>query len=372
MTQKERTVHFSSTHQISSSVVEESENEENEPSSSNEQYLTNVSSSAVKSGGDMHSASSISTSILDDAEEVKELKTRLAEYEGKCKLLEISNEKLNVDLNNEKGKNSKLEKKLQFVKDNQEVFMRLKEAYINMKYNEAAGRKMIEVREKSVQTWEGIICRACIETEELRRKMELVKESYKNSIIVSPAEIEQIINTVNYLSGLVSRREKSWMTYVEQTNHFQSQLAILQNENSTLKTLIQTHQMNFGDKQFVEPKPSECNMEITQLKKIIIKYEKRFKAIEKNHEGIQVSLNEKERKIVQQLMLKYYSRLQRNKSRSLSREGTSDTTQSPRRERSKSGSRLMENVRKNSELLKSSQSTDVTMKMMEYLFEGCT
>lgn len=111
MTQKERTVHFSSTHQINSSVTEESDNEENEPSNSNEQYLTNVSSSAVKSGGDMHSVSSISTSILDDAEEIKELKSKLAESEAKCKILEISYEKLNIDLISEQNKNSKLEKK---------------------------------------------------------------------------------------------------------------------------------------------------------------------------------------------------------------------------------------------------------------------
>lgn len=64
--------------------------------------------------------------------------------------------------------------------------MRLKEAYINMKYNEAAGRKMIEIREKSVQTWDGILCNSCIETEELRRQIEVTFQKYKELFVVSP------------------------------------------------------------------------------------------------------------------------------------------------------------------------------------------
>lgn len=374
MTQKERTVHFSSSQQINSDVTEESENEDHEPSSSNDQYLTNVSSSAIKSGGDMHSASSISTSILDDAEEVKELKNKLTEIEGKCKLLEITNEKVNIDFNNEKNKNAKLEKKLQFVKDNQEVFMRLKEAYINMKYNEAAGRKMIEVREKSVQTWEGIICRACIETEELRRKMESLKETYNNSVIVSPEEIEQLINTANYLSDLVARREKSWTTYVDRVYQLESQLTILQNENDTLKSVLKTQQVIAEEKPAVDPSSSEPYNELTQLKKIIIKYEKRFKEIKKNQEGIICpSLNDKERKVVYQLMAKYNSRLHRNKSRSLSRERVPELRTSQGRVRSKSGGRLMEDNKSSPDRFQTgNHNADVTIQMMDYLFESCT
>lgn len=88
-------------------------------------------------------------------------------------------------LNTQKNRNQKLERKLQFVKDNQEVFMRLKEAYINMKYNEAAGRKMIEIREKGIQTWEGILCRGCIQAEELRRHVEELREMYSDSYIIA-------------------------------------------------------------------------------------------------------------------------------------------------------------------------------------------
>lgn len=366
MTQKERTVHFCNTHQINTSVTEESENEENEPSSSNDQYLTNVSSSAIKSGGDMHSASSISTSILDDAEEVKELKAKLVEFEAKCKTLEISNEKLNIDLNNERSKNSKLEKKLQFVKDNQEVFMRLKEAYINMKYNEAAGRKMVEVREKSVQTWEGIICRACIETEELRRKMDSINETFKNAIIVSSAEMEQLTNTVNYLGGLVTRREKSWLTSVERANQLQSNVLILQNENAALKSLLQTQENYSDDKHVVASTSNENNAEVVQLKKIIIKYEKRLKLIENHHEGLHPFLSDREKRLVQQLMTKYNTRISRSKTRSLSAERKCALNKSPRRGRSKSLEKRIQ-----PELPRGkNENADNTIKIMDYLLDN--
>lgn len=64
--------------------------------------------------------------------------------------------------------------------------MRLKEAYINMKYNEAAGRKMIEIRERGVQTWEGTICSSCIESEELRRQIDIMIQKYSELFVVSP------------------------------------------------------------------------------------------------------------------------------------------------------------------------------------------
>ncbi|KAJ8974863.1 hypothetical protein NQ317_001961 [Molorchus minor] len=149
---------------------------------------TNLSktSSAVKCSGDVHSASSINTSILDDTEEIKSLKEKLSDAEARCKFFENENSRINANLIAERNRNQKLEKKLQFVKDNQEVFMRLKEAYINMKYNEAAGRKMVEIREMSMQTWEGILCRSCLESEDLRRQMEHIRTTYNDSFIISP------------------------------------------------------------------------------------------------------------------------------------------------------------------------------------------
>lgn len=372
MTQKEKTVHFCKSPKVTTTnLIEESENDE--PSTSNDQYLTNWSSTAVKSGGDMQSASSISTSILDDADEIKELKMKLAACEAKCKILEMNHDRANAELNNERNKNMKLEKKLQFVKDNQEVFMRLKEAYINMKYNEAAGRKMIEVREKCIQTWEGIVCRACIETEELRRKLEATKETYKNALIVSPGEVEQMVNTINYLGDILSRREKYWNSYVEKSHQFQAQISILQNENSTLKTLVQTQQDQIQEQQIPLTSASDLNAELTQLKKIIIKYEKCFKEIHQNHHQdliIFPHLNDKEKHIVQQLMLKYYSRLNKKKSRSLSVNQRSTARSSSRSIRSKSGTRGLGDI-PNPEILRSQNSNaDVTIRMIEYLFDG--
>lgn len=79
-----------------------------------------------------------------------------------------------------------MEKKLNFVKENQEVFVRLKEAYISMKYNEAAGRRMIEIRQRGVQTWEGAICPACVETEALRREFECLAQKYSQLYLLTP------------------------------------------------------------------------------------------------------------------------------------------------------------------------------------------
>lgn len=55
-------------------------------------------SSALKCSGDVtRSVSSIATSILDDTEEVKVLKEKLAELETKCKFLGNENEILNAE-----------------------------------------------------------------------------------------------------------------------------------------------------------------------------------------------------------------------------------------------------------------------------------
>ncbi|KAG5888633.1 hypothetical protein JTB14_021258 [Gonioctena quinquepunctata] len=203
------TVKFENNEQIFTDSADDFDNDQDITQTETRTIHLSKTSSAVRSeGGDMNSISSISTSIWDDAEEVKVLKRKVTDAETRCKLLEYEVEKSNCCLINERSRNSKLEKKLQFVKDNQDVFIRLKEAYINMKYNEAAGRKMVEIREKGMQTWEGILCRGCIQAEEIRRQMENVKDTFKDSCIVAPFEIEQLINTVKYLKDLIDRREK--------------------------------------------------------------------------------------------------------------------------------------------------------------------
>lgn len=58
---------------------------------------TNLSSSVMGGeGGDANSDSSISTSILDDADEIKALKRKINELESRNKLLEYEIEKVNL------------------------------------------------------------------------------------------------------------------------------------------------------------------------------------------------------------------------------------------------------------------------------------
>ncbi|RZC34916.1 hypothetical protein BDFB_010982 [Asbolus verrucosus] len=77
-----------------------------------------------------------------------------------------------------------LERQLQFVKDNQIIFEKLKNAYTGTKYNEAAKKKLVEIRDKSIQTWDGVLCRACLDTEKLRNELNQLQVKYDDCIIV--------------------------------------------------------------------------------------------------------------------------------------------------------------------------------------------
>lgn len=63
--------------------------------------------------------------------------------------------------------------------------MKLKEAYITMKYNEAVGKEMREIQEKGTQTWSGILCAGCIEAEEVRTEARKYVDKYKNCCLIS-------------------------------------------------------------------------------------------------------------------------------------------------------------------------------------------
>ncbi|CAH1983917.1 unnamed protein product [Acanthoscelides obtectus] len=333
------------------------------------------------------SVSSISTSILDDGEEIKALKDKLVNTELKYKVLECEMEKTNTSLMNEKAKNAKLEKKLQFVKDNQEVFMRLKEAYINMKYNEAAGRKMIEIREKGIQTWEGILCRSCIETEQVRRQIQRVKDEYKDSLILTSPEMAQMTNTVNYLKDLIERREKSWGLNMERDEKMRTSLALLQDENLTLRKLIQERPASTTTTNAMEDKPPDEQItvaalsdpqlyELIQLKKIIIKFEKRFRELQQANpemSKLTPAFNEKELKLISQLMTRYYSK---RKARSMTRSHTRDpevchsVTRFTRSARSAS---RRSSIRSRTEYVEKTEAVpDTAMFLMDYLFESDT
>ncbi|XP_044263893.1 uncharacterized protein LOC123010817 [Tribolium madens] len=129
----------------------------------------------------------------------KDLKLKIAELETRCSDLIYENERINLDLAHEKHKVGQLERQLQFVKDNQTVFEKLREAYVCMKYNETAGRKLVEIRDKSVQTWDGVLCRACLDTEKLRKDLERAKAMYSGCIVIKRDEMEKLNTTVETL-----------------------------------------------------------------------------------------------------------------------------------------------------------------------------
>ncbi|EFA07353.2 uncharacterized protein LOC103314859 [Tribolium castaneum] len=131
--------------------------------------------------------------------DAQSLKLKIAELETRCSDLIYENERINLDLAHEKHKVGQLERQLQFVKDNQTVFEKLREAYVCMKYNETAGRKLVEIRDKSVQTWDGVLCRACLDTEKLRKDLERAKAMYSGCIVIKRDEMDKLNTTVEAL-----------------------------------------------------------------------------------------------------------------------------------------------------------------------------
>ncbi|KAL1491268.1 hypothetical protein ABEB36_011888 [Hypothenemus hampei] len=325
--------------------------------------------------GDGNSEISIDTSILD-VEDFEGTKKRLEECEQKLKFLENENKTLNEDLAIERKKSVKLEKKLQFVKDNQEVFMRLKEAYINMKYNEAAGRKMIEIREKSIQTWEGTLCSCCIETEELRRQIEIALEKYHQLFVVSPGEMEHLINTVKYLKDLINRREETWEINFEREHKLQGRIAILENENAKIRDMIANkcpeheknevlEEMRLEQKLLEERKVEEMQKfiesitkDMEKLKKIVIKFEKKFRELREDHKIIS-PLNDKETRLVQQIILKYNVKIQKKQL---------DETKKPQNRRPCSPLRSSSQFKDDTTDFETPRK-DSAILLMDYLFE---
>ncbi|KAJ8974862.1 hypothetical protein NQ317_001960 [Molorchus minor] len=93
-------------------------------------------------------------------------------------------------------------------------------------------------------------------------------------------EMEQLMNTVKYLKDLVDRREKTWEHYTERENRLHSIAANLTQENRALKEFIKCKQLNLDEVQFDEPTTDISvppNKEISLLKKIIVKLEKKIR-----------------------------------------------------------------------------------------------
>ena len=83
-------------------------------------------------------------------------------------------------LEHEKRKVTQLKVQLQLVKANHVI------QYLPKK--SADVRKLVEVRDKGVQTWGGVLCRACLDTEQLRNKLERTQDLYNDCIVIKRYE----------------------------------------------------------------------------------------------------------------------------------------------------------------------------------------
>lgn len=90
--------------------------------------------------------------------------------------------------------------------------------------------------------------------------------------------MDQLVNTIKYLRDLVDRREKSWTSYLERECKLQERLKGLEHENSTLRNILKNRKINVDDLQLEESQnDSISNKDVVQLRKIIVKFEKRFR-----------------------------------------------------------------------------------------------
>lgn len=91
-----------------------------------------------------------------------------------------------------------LERTLKFVRDNHETLKQLKEAYVGVEQysnNDSEqqlllapllpARKIVEIQEKGVQTWQGVLCKCCLDTENFRRQLDMEKKFNDDSIIIT-------------------------------------------------------------------------------------------------------------------------------------------------------------------------------------------
>lgn len=60
-------------------------------------------------------------------------------------------------LENERSKTSVLNKRIKFIQDNQQKLEKLKQVYLNMKYNENKNKKTTDIKENESQTDENQI-----------------------------------------------------------------------------------------------------------------------------------------------------------------------------------------------------------------------
>ncbi|CAH0558231.1 unnamed protein product [Brassicogethes aeneus] len=265
-----------------------------------------VNSSTCPTSSDNNSITTSISEVFPENDQVTTLKRKLKLCQEKCHKYEEENKKLSDELFQERLRSGKMRSKLEFVKDNQDVFMRLKEAYINMRYNESAGRKMVQVREKGLQTYEGILCRACVSTEQTRKYLNSALELYKDAKILTKDDFDKISAAVNFIRSMVQNREKEWSTNFKRESMYRNQIVALTKANEVLKRHDASSVNLDGMKK-----------EIQILKKIVIKMEQRHRQPNINNTGDELNnvycLDQSEKDVVDELVSRFDQRVREKK-----------------------------------------------------------
>lgn len=198
----------------------------------------------------------------------------------------------------EKRKSLKLQKKLKYIQDNQQIFSRLKQAYLSMKYNESAGRGLTEIKETSSQTWDGIICESCLKTAEYKAQKDfenlckfrerMLKENNKYFFFFDlPATtflfsmpnfreaVDDIFKTIAQIKTLVEKREKTNILREQKEQKHIEIIGSLERQNNILQELLQSKHLAMYPFEMPEKLTTEDNAGF--MKKIIFKQEKRLR-----------------------------------------------------------------------------------------------
>ncbi|XP_063925224.1 uncharacterized protein LOC135139065 [Zophobas morio] len=132
-----------------------------------------------------------------ELDEIQTLQKTISDLEARLASLVFEKKKSNIELEHEKRKVTQLKVQLQLVKANHVI------QYLPKK--SADVRKLVEVRDKGVQTWGGVLCRACLDTEQLRNKLERTQDLYNDCIVIKRSSFDSLNTTVKTLKQQVDK-----------------------------------------------------------------------------------------------------------------------------------------------------------------------
>ncbi|XP_019872361.1 uncharacterized protein LOC109600629 [Aethina tumida] len=190
--------------------------------------------------------------------------------ESKCKEFARNNASLSQELLQQRTLINKLQSKVLFVKENQDVFTRVKEAYMNLKYNESTGRKLVLVHEKESQTNDDFSCNSCVQTVKIRNELNKKIQEFQGAQIIPRELIDKVTRLIEYIKGEAERRNKQYQLNERREWIFKKIVKNLENQNDDLKRLLQSKQESFHSSKQEE---EILKQEVFTLKDIIIKLE---------------------------------------------------------------------------------------------------